>query len=69
MVLYATSQDHGATEEPVVLAQLTVRTGTVVSGQVSAQGRSVRGDDWDAIGLQFSSDPNARITNEWQSGH
>jgi hypothetical protein len=52
-----------------VLAQLTVRTGTVVSGQVSAQGRSVRGDDWDAVGLQFSSDPNARITNDWQSGH
>lgn len=62
-------QDHGATEEPVVVAQLTVRTGTIFSGQVSCQGRSVRGEDWDAIGLQFSNDPNAVVTNAWQTGH
>ena len=65
----AAPQDHGATVEPVVLAQLTVRTGTIFSGQVSCQGRSVRGEDWDALGLQFSNDPNAQVTNTWQTGH
>lgn len=69
MIDLAVSQDHGATEEPVVLAQLTVRTGTMFSGQVSCQGRSVRGEDWDAIGLQFSNDPRAQVTNTWQTGH
>ena len=47
---------HGATAEPVVFAQLTVRTGTHFTGQFNAQGRSnVNGaEDWDAVGLQFS---------------
>jgi hypothetical protein len=47
---------HGATAEPVVFAQLTVRTGTHFTGQINAQGRSaVAGEeDWDAVGLQFS---------------
>ncbi len=49
---------HGATVEPVVFAQLTVRAGTSFSGQVSAQGRST-GDnpDWDVTALAFSHSP------------
>ena len=34
--------DHGATTEPVVFAQLTVRSGTQFTGQIAAQGRSVQ---------------------------
>ena len=46
---------HGATTEPVVFAQLTVRTGTHFTGQINAQGRSTNGaHDWDVVGLQFS---------------
>ena len=36
--------------------QLTVQTGTRFSGVFSAQGRSVRGDDWEKVGITFSSD-------------
>ena len=47
---------HGATTEPVVFAQLTVRAGTTFSGQVSAQGRSTEGTpDWDVTALPFSN--------------
>ena len=47
--------EHGATAEPVVFAQLTVRTGTHFTGQINAQGRSSNGaHDWDVVGLQFS---------------
>jgi len=62
-------QDHGATTEPVVLAQLTMRTGTLFRGQVSCQGRSTVGDDWEAIALQFGNDPAMTVTNPAQSGH
>jgi len=49
---------HGATAEPVVFAQLTVRAGTSFSGQVSAQGRSSGGNpDWDVTALAFSNSP------------
>ena len=47
--------DHGATAEPVVFAQLTVPNGAPVSGQISAQGRSVSGDDWIVNAMQFGS--------------
>lgn len=46
--------DHGATSMPVVFAQLTVPTGTHFSGQISAQGRSTVGGDWDATSIVFS---------------
>ena len=39
--------DHGAELEPVVFLQLTVPTGTQFSGQLSAQGRSNVGEDWE----------------------
>ena len=52
--------EHGATTEPVVFAQLTVRSGTQFTGQISAQGRSVqhggpRPDDWTQDSIPFSS--------------
>eukprot|EP01045_Picozoa_sp_COSAG04_P046640 COSAG04_NODE_17006_length_482_cov_0.926893_1_plen_135_part_10 len=47
---------HGATEEPVVFAQLSVPAGTRFEGSLSAQGRSVGGaEDWQANGLQVSA--------------
>jgi hypothetical protein len=54
--------DHGAVTEPVVFAQLTVRTGTTITGQVSAQGRSSPSngqavDDWEVQAMRFSSAP------------
>lgn len=61
--------DHGAVVEPVVLAQLTVRTGTTFTGQVSCQGRSTSGPDWEAIALQFGNDPAMVPTNPAQTGH
>eukprot|EP01045_Picozoa_sp_COSAG04_P031571 COSAG04_NODE_5890_length_1464_cov_1.186081_1_plen_43_part_10 len=39
--------EHGATTEPVTVAQITVPTGTTFQGKVSAQGRSFAGDDWE----------------------
>lgn len=54
--------DHGATREPVVLAQLTVPTGTPFSGQINAQGRSAGGaEDWVATGLRFTN--NMHVCN------
>ena len=52
--------DHGAVQEPVVFAQLTVPTGVVVSGQISAQGRSRSANgqavpDWEVQAMRFSS--------------
>jgi hypothetical protein len=48
--------DHGATSEPVTIAQLTVRTGTTFTGTFSAQGRSVGGvEDWVENAMSFSS--------------
>ena len=47
--------EHGATTQPVVFAQLTVRAGTHFQGRISAQGKSVGGgEDWVATGLEFS---------------
>ena len=61
---------HGATEEPVVFAQLSVPAGTVFTGSLSAQGRSVgEAEDWEANGLQYGNDPNMVITNAQQTGH
>ena len=53
--------EHGATTEPVVFAQLTVRSGTQFTGQISAQGRSVQHggplpEDWKQESIPFSSD-------------
>eukprot|EP01043_Picozoa_sp_COSAG02_P021179 COSAG02_NODE_1069_length_14810_cov_6.729998_7_plen_637_part_00 len=47
--------DHGAEAEPVAFMQLTVRAGTQFSGQLSAQGRSFVGEDWESKNLQFSN--------------
>ena len=48
--------DHGATNEPVVIAQLTVRTGTQFTGTFSVQGRSKNSaTDWEENGMSFSS--------------
>jgi hypothetical protein len=47
--------ENGATTEPVVFAQLTLASGQTFSGQLSAQGRSKVGKDWDAQGLRFSN--------------
>ena len=48
--------DHGATNEPVVFAQLTVRSGSQFNGIINAQGKAVNGqDDWTSTGLQFNS--------------
>ena len=49
--------DHGATTQPVVLAQLTVRAGDAVSGNLNAQGRSRAVDavDWVEYELRFDS--------------
>ena len=48
--------DHGATMEPVVVLQVTVRTGTAFTGTLSAQGRSTgNADDWEENGMSFSS--------------
>jgi hypothetical protein len=48
--------DHGATVEPVVIAQLTVRTGSAFSGTFSAQGRSKgSSEDWEENAMSFSS--------------
>ena len=48
--------DHGATVEPVVVMQLTVRTGTDFTGTFSAQGRSKRAnEDWEENAMSFSS--------------
>lgn len=55
--------DHGATTEPVVIAQLTVQTGHTFRGQFSAQGRTVSLDpndpteDWTHTNIWFDSDP------------
>ena len=38
---------HGATTEPVVFTQLTVRAGSQFNGVISAQGKSLGGgEDW-----------------------
>ena len=54
--------EHGATTEPVVVAQLTVPTGTSFRGTISAQGRSFgdglnggAAEDWDVVGMTFDS--------------
>ena len=47
--------EHGATTEPVTVAQITVPTGTTFQGKVSAQGRSFAGDDWEVTGMTFSN--------------
>ena len=48
--------DHGATTEPVVILQLTVRTGTDFTGMFSVQGRSkTHVTDWEVSGMTFSS--------------
>ena len=61
---------HGATEEPVVFAQLSVPAGSVFQGSLSAQGRSVGGaEDWEANALQYGNDPNMVVTNPEQTGH
>lgn len=57
--------DHGATAEPVVFMQLTVRAGSGFSGQLSAQGRSANGGkDWQLVGEAFDQNgavvPGAR---------
>ena len=52
--LFFMDPDHGATSDRVVLAQVTVPTGTHFSGQLNVQGRSNVGDDWEATGLRFS---------------
>lgn len=47
--------DHGATAEPVVFLQLTVRAGSVFSGQFSAQGRTTHGGpDWLKYSMEFT---------------
>jgi len=48
--------EHGATGEPVVFAQLTVPSGTIFTGQLSAQGKG-KGDakDWDTRGVRFTN--------------
>jgi hypothetical protein len=61
--LFFMDPDHGARNEPVVFAQLTVRTGSSLRGRISAQGRSVGppgagpdsiGDeDWEVAGMTF----------------
>jgi hypothetical protein len=49
--------DHGATTEPVTIAQLTVRTGSSFEGRFSAQGRSKgNSEDWEENAMSFSSD-------------
>jgi hypothetical protein len=46
--------DHGATTEPVVFMQLTVRLGTRFSGAFSAQGRSTHdAEDWEVTDIAF----------------
>ena len=48
--------DHGATSEPVTIAQLTVRTGSSFEGRFSAQGRSKgNAEDWEENAMSFSS--------------
>merc|ERR1711871_1025835 len=65
--------DHGATVEPVVVMQLTVRTGTSFTGTFSAQGRSKgSADDWEENGMSFSSSDAGRTVNSGtkeQIGH
>ena len=56
--------DHGATVEPVVVMQLTVRTGARFTGTFSAQGRSKTGTgDWEENSMSFSSDDVGRTVN------
>lgn len=55
--------DHGATVEPVVFMQLTVRSGSTFRGQLSAQGRTVLGQaspDWSLNGQAF--DQNGAVS-------
>ena len=48
--------EHGATGEPVVFAQLTVPSGTIFTGQLSAQGKGKGGaKDWDTRGVRFTN--------------
>lgn len=59
--LFFMDPDHGAKNEPVVFAQLTVRSGSRFRGRISVQGRSVGtsgpdsiGDeDWEVSGMTF----------------
>ena len=47
---------HGATTEPVVVAQLTVSgDGSSVGGVFSAQGKSKHGVDWEALNVAFGT--------------
>ena len=58
--------EHGATAEPVVIAQLTVRSGTHFAGAANCQGRSQPDSigkavtDWEAHGMTFSDVPGQR---------
>ena len=46
---------HGATTQPCVFAQLTVRAGSRFQGRISAQGKTVGGgEDWIVVGLEFT---------------
>ena len=48
--------EHGATTEPVVVAQLTVLgDASSVGGIFSAQGKSKRGADWEALNVRFGT--------------
>ena len=51
---------HGATTEPVVFTQLTVRAGSQFNGVISAQGKSLGGgEDWVETAMAFSRNSGA----------
>ncbi len=67
--LFFMDPDHGARNEPVVFAQLTVPSGSRFRGRISAQGRSVGtsgpnsiGDeDWEVSGMTFDEQGSTGI--------
>ena len=60
---------NGATEQPVVFAQLTVRAGSRFQGSLSAQGKTRGGgEDWASNGLRFSERGGAPAPPPTQAG-